>query len=707
MMASGGSRLSTESSSCRWAPRSGSRRQSSLRRGVPCGGARDQDKGLPLLAASHRSAGACPAGASITGPLNICLQTPETERVNLVFHSRLHVLVVLSLISGLIGVGQAELVAPRALTVSAGRVAGSDENAGQDADRFAERIGMGRDFTGKRARNCSWDKIPKGCVPESHVNVVRLKFGNRLELLAIMPDADGAVALAARAPALFQSTPFFTHRLSSGDNQWPGNAPIDLVATFAYAMERRPESRGDYQLIVKPWEQEEPAEDPDEGTEEGTLGTLEMFSSKGSAVASVHPLAAAAMYAEGFRACTKKPEATIELSFRMDEMECAVHAVLYRGDRKVHELQRHGIQYERLYDSLRALFLNLIEWRGAVTDFFRPGSDGFRPAVVLKTDDREDRKALLLAGMDNDGFVAFEPAAGRKPWEEPFDDRESGACLDGQLFLCRGTRLTKLSAADGKPEFSLTTRSIGRIDVRGDLCAEGLGRQLRLLNKGKEVWSHQLPWPVEAGPLLAEEGVVVGDARGELRCFSLEGDEVWKAKLPRKGDLYSDGGLFFACDDRGALYVTDQHGRLSWQAELGDVVTSAPQVVGAAVVVGSKSRSVFVFDKSTGRCLAKRRFTTWLLGCRVVGRKVLCITLDKRLHVLDLARLEEEAALRFPFRLHPQVLAVSDFPQRRPPWLLDLFTDGERESDVSEKTTGCLLSDIKGNVFLFSVGPAR
>ena len=621
-----------------------------------------------------------------------------------VLDPQLRGMIALLLLSGFTGAGEPELAQPRHLTVSAGRVAGSEEKADQDAAYFAERIGMGRDFRGKRARNCSWNETPRGCVPEKHVNVLRLRFGNRLELLAIMLDANGAVALAARAPALFQSTPFFTYRLSPGDYQWPGNAPNDLVANFAYAMERRSEPRGAYRLTVKSWKQEERTGDEDATMEEGSLGTLETFSSRGRAVTSVHPLAAAAMYADGFQACANQQEAAIVLSFRMDEMECAVHAVLYRGDRKVHELQRHGIQYERLYDSLRALFLNLLEWQGAVTDFFRPGGDGFEPLVVLKTADTQARKALLT-GKDKDGFVAFEPATGKRPWTKPFAVKESGVCLNGQSFLHRGTRLTRISAADGEPEFVLTTRNIGQIDVRGDLCAEGIRRQLRLLDKGKEVWSQPLPWSVEAGPLLAEEGVVVGDARGELRCFSLEGDELWKVTLPRKGDLYSDGGLFFVCDDRGVMCVIDQQGKRTWQAELGDVVTGAPQVAGAAVVAGSKSGKVFLFDKGTGRCLASRQFTTWLLGCRVVGKKVVCVTLDKRLQVLDLARLEQEAALRFPFKLHPQVLAVRDFPQRRPPWLLDLFADGERESDVSEKTTGCLLSDIKGNVFLLSVAP--
>ena len=632
--------------------------------------------------------------------------------MNQILDSRLHVIVALSLVCGFIGPGRAVWAAPRQLTVSAGRVVGSDENADQDADYFADRIGMGRNFRGKRARNCSWNETPRGCVPESHVNVLRLKFGNRLELLAIMLDANGAVALAARAPALFQSAPFFTYRLSSGDYQWPGNAPNDLVANFAYATERSPESRGAYQLIVKSWKQDEGGDDADATMEEGSLTALKTFSSRASAVMSLHPLAAAAMYTEGFRACADKQEAAITLSFRMDEMECAVHAVLHRGDKKVHELQRHGIQYERLYDSLRALFLNLTEWQGVVTDCFRPGSDGFQPLVVLEVGDREARKAVLT-GKDKDGFVAFVPATGKKLWEKPFGARESGVCLNGQSFLCSGSRLTKISPADGKPEFVLTTRNIDQLDVRGDLCVEGIRRQLRLLDKGQEVWSHSLPWSIGAGPLfaegagplLAEEGVVVGDAKGELRCFSLAGDEVWKATLPRKGDLYCDGGLLFVCDDRGVLCVIDQQGKLAWQAELGDVVTGAPQVAGAAVVVGSKSGKLFLFDKGTGRCLASRQFTTWLLGCRVVGKKIVCVTLDRRLQVLDLASLEQETSLRFPFRLDPQVLPVRDFPQRRPPWLLDLFTDGERESDVSEKTTGCLLSDIKGNVFLLSVAP--
>ena len=185
--------------------------------------------------------------------------------------SRLQAIASLLLLSGFTGAGESGQAEPRHLTVSAGRVTGSDEDADQDANYFAERIGMGRNFRGRRVRNCSWNETPKGCVPESHVNVLRLRFRDRLELLAMMFDANGAVALAARAPALFQRAPFFTYRLSPGDYQWPGNAPNDLVANFVHAMERRSRSRGAYRLIAKPWKQEEQAGNVDAAVVEEVL----------------------------------------------------------------------------------------------------------------------------------------------------------------------------------------------------------------------------------------------------------------------------------------------------------------------------------------------------------------------------------------------------------------------------------------------------
>jgi len=588
------------------------------------------------------------------------------------------------------GAASASAGAVRLLTVSAAVVAENEERSDQAADYFAKRIGLGRGFQARRVGKCPWNQVPRGCAADGHVNVVRLKFGDRLELLALMLDGNGAVAMAARAPALFQPELNFPDTQSPGDNQWPGNAPGDLVAQFAGAIQRGAPSKGAYQLLLQEWKEDEPS-----GGGETPMGES---SSKGGIAERIYPLAAAAMYADNYRACTRPQEDVIALKVRMNEMgNCAVRASLWQGKKKIREIQRHDIHHQWLYDGLRALFLNLIEWQETVADFFRPDS-GFQPLLVMKVDNPQNLLApqkTILLGKQKDGFVALEAAGGDRLWAAPFDAKGGwGAFRDGQLFLGNGSRLTRIAAANAKAEFSIVTKNLAQMSVRGDLCADALYRQVRLMKNGKEMWTRSLPWSVEAGPLLTDRGVVLGDASGELRCFSLEGRELWKLALPRRvrGDIYFEEGLLFTADDRGMMYVVDQQGKWAWQADLGDVMTGAPQVIGTAVVVGAKSARLFSFDKNTGKALRSCQFTSWLLGCRVVGSEVVCMTLDKWLRILDAASFDQKKALRFPFQLNPDVLPVKDFPHRRP----------LRNNDVAEKATGFLVSDEKGNVYLVS-----
>ncbi len=581
----------------------------------------------------------------------------------------------------------------RHLTVSAGIVAGNEEPSDSVVGYFVKRIGMARDYSAKRLGNCPWNELPQGAAPDDHLNIMRLKFGDRLELVALMFDANGTVTMAARAPALFQPEPFFTHTLPSGDYQWPANAPNDLVANFAYAMERRSKPKGPYQLSIELWQQK-----ADQAGDVNLEAAGSALSTSDAGVVKIHPLAMAAMYAEGFSASTNTQDAAIVLRIKMDELECAIKASLYQGDKKICELQRHGIGYEKLYDGLRALFLNLIEWQGTVTDFFNPGLDNFCPLAVAELDSKDtaslERKKILLTGKDKGGLMSVEAATGTKPWTKPYSKGESALGRNGQVFLRGGSRLTRIAPATGEPEFTVTTWDSDQMDVRRNFLADALYHDLRLQDKGVTVWTNRLPWTICAGPLLTDDGVVVGDAKGEFRCFSLKGQELWKATLPRcvRGAVHANGGLFFATDDLGRLYVIDQQGKLAWQADIGDVMTGPPDAVGATLVIGSKSGKVFLCDKATGKILKERAFTSWLLGCRVVGTKIVCLTLDKRLHILDAGSLAEDKTLRFPFGFTPDVMLVSDFPQRRLPGELDL----------AEKTTGCLLTDVKGNVYLCS-----
>lgn len=606
-----------------------------------------------------------------------------------------HILVVSALLAGFAGPSPGAPDEPRKLTVSASSVAGNDEKSDQAADYFAQRIGMGRNYQAKRAGNCPWDEVPPGGAAESQVNVLQLKFDNRVELLAVMLDTNrGGVALAARAPALIQAPIPHLFRAPSGDCQFPENAPNDLVANFAFALEHPSAFKGSYQLILKTGEPNDKGGDKGESWEKS-------FTPKNAGIARVYPLAAAALYAENFQACTRTQESVIVLSFKMDEMECAVRAELYRGDRKIQELERAGIKYEKLYDSLRLLFLNLIEWQDAVADFYNPGRDGFQPSGIIEMDNEEpgalENEKIVLVGKGKDGLSAFEPSTGNKPWERLFEKGETAVCRNGQLFLYNAPKLARVSAASGKPEFSIATENVEQTDALRDLCVYGSYRQLRLFDKATELWSRELPGSIQAGPLLAEDGIALGDAKGEFRWFDLKGEELWTVSLPRSvyGEIYANGGLFFADDDSGGMSVIDRQGRLVWRAEIGDVMTGAPQVVGTAIVVGSKSGKLFLFDKSSGACLKTHAFSSWLLGFRVVDQKILCVTLDKRLQVFDLARFELEKTLRFPFAFNPEIMPVKEFPQKR---IHDPI-------DLARKISGCLLSDVKGNVFLYSTAP--
>lgn len=577
----------------------------------------------------------------------------------------------------------------RALIVSEGLVGGNDRSSRDAADDFAERVELGREFSAERGLACLWHAAPEGVPAENHVSVVELRFGNRLELLAFMFGKDGAVTLAARAPALYQERPWFPSRASPGDSQWPENAPADLVARFALAVERPPEDRGEYQLVVQDWEQEPVALS-------GDLLHGGAPSPMQAGAPRIAPLAAAAMYAGGFRACMGAREDTIVLNIRMGELDCAVHAVLRRGDRVVYELERHGIPYEGLHDALRIVFLNLLEWRGTVADWFRAG-DGFTPLRVMELDDAggllEDRKTVLI-GSDRGGLSAVAVAAGERLWSVPFDDGVSDASRDGSLLLRKGSRLTLLSAA-GEARFSFSTGDPEQASVYGELCADALYRELRVLERGDEKWSKVLPRSVLAGPRLTAEGVLVGDAAGELRYFAIDGSERWTLALPRpvRGELYAAGGLFFGVDEAGVLYAVDPRGTLVWQAAVGDVLTGAPEAAGDTLFVGSKSGRVFAFDRGSGKCLQKREFGTWLLGCRLCGSSLLCVTLDKKLHLLDAATFEPERALRFPFALGSRMLPVRDFQRRQ----------ASGSAGGLETVSGCLLSDVKGHVFLVSV----
>jgi len=592
------------------------------------------------------------------------------------------------------GQAQAGPRIPRHLTVSAASVSGGGRNDAL-ADFFAKRLGMGREFRAKRARDCAWHEVPDGCDPGTHVNLLQLKFGQRLELLAMMPDREGGtVALAARAPALLGQKNKYgqAYEAPAGDYQLPENAPADLVANFAAAFEVPPRMKGTYQLVLNRWGK---GSEEDAGTD---ARPGEAWPGDDPEVSRMYPLAAAALYAEYYQASTRPQEKAIVLSVSLEVLTHDIRAALYHGDKKVHELTRSGIRYEQLYDGLRILFLNLIEWQGAVVEFSNPGLVGLRPLFVESVKGKVDRlqdDSVLISALGT-RFVALNTTSGELAWQTP--ERKEAPTLfheHGQLFMCDATGLAKISPSDGTTEFTVEVAGVDsarRFDARQELTAVGVFHTLALYRLNKELWKVALPWTIEAGPAIHGESVLVGDAKGHLRELSLQGEERWRLQLPKpiRGEIRAADDLFFGCDEHGTLFAISDRGELAWQAEIGEVLLGVPQIVDDAVLVASKSRQLLLLEKATGRRRKAHAFKSWLLGSHVIGDKVFCIDLKNRLSVFDVRTLRLERELRFPFALNHDILEVKDFSLA--PQQLDL--------GLGLTAAGVLLSDVKGYLYL-------
>lgn len=588
------------------------------------------------------------------------------------------------------------------LTMSASQVARSGSRAGKLADFFVERLGMGRSFEVRRVRDRYWLDLPKGASPASHVNLLQLRYGNRLELLAAMVDPEkGTVDFVARAPALCeQRVPDQTYWRSPGDFQYTVNAPNDLVVNFANAWAARSRPKGTYQLILAPWVQDS-ADD-----ELGELLTGNVPADGARVRGEIYPLAAAAMYAEDYRASTKPQELRIVLEVNPGVVDCDLRATLFEGEEKVREVARHDCAYEQLYDSLRLLFLDLLEWDGAIVSLRNLGAK-FEPLLTDCPPESATNQAagpgILLAGQDDEGFLAFDPISGKMAWQWLFDKWSHGVCRNGLLvfYFSSGQQaypsFARISSANGTRAWREKLVELDdrhRFDSAGDLAVYSNRHHLYLLDQGREVWRRELSRRAIAGPLLDKGTLVYGNLAGELVCVDQEGNERWRTKLPERvvGEIYSAGGFYFADDEHGTMYVLARRGKLLWQAKLGDVMVNAPEVVGSTVLVGSKARKLFLFGKGNGECLRTHELKTWLLACRVVGGKVVCLLLGHRLQVVDLPGLELEKELRFCFRWRPRIIPVEEFPLGR----------SRDELPTMEKLSGCLLADIKGNLFLYA-----
>jgi len=602
-------------------------------------------------------------------------------------------LLSLLLFSGEIWATEKVPTKPRNLTISSSFYESDKGKSNKLADTFIDRIATKRNVIVERMANCHWLKTPEGTAAGSHVNLLELTFGKRIELLALMPSKDGkAITFAARAPALVQSSRPQMYKASPGDFQFAVNAPYDLVANFAANMSQQPKSKGTCQLILDTWDIKQEGNVLD-------LGAGQFTPSANFKVNKIHPLAVAAMHAEAYRASTATQKKIITLSFRLSENQCDIRARLQVEGDAAGELKQYGVSYEKLYDTIRVLTLNLLEWQGNVDNFYNPLLEVFHPLFTTEIESAEgsiEEKQNAIIGRVGNDFAALSSSTGKLLWQTSFETTGETACRNNQLFrfTYHYCVLSRISTTTGNDEFSLTLKSLPSINnviSTGDFWALVANKSIQSYSQDKNIWRKDLTWPIQAGSLIKECGIVVGDIKGNIIHFSLDGTETWKVKLPHPavGKLYFDSGLIFACDNQQTIYVIDDTGKILWQVKLNDVLVGSPQVVGDQVVIGTKYNEILVFDRVTGKCLKKHKFKTWLIASRVIAGSLLCITRDKKIHIFDLETFKSLEILRFPFQLNGNILPIKKVS----------LGPGHNNTSMANQSPGYIISDLKGFMY--------
>jgi outer membrane protein assembly factor BamB len=189
---------------------------------------------------------------------------------------------------------------------------------------------------------------------------------------------------------------------------------------------------------------------------------------------------------------------------------------------------------------------------------------------------------------------------------------------------------------------------VGAPAMGEDVVAVALvDRQVALLDRhtGELFWRHRLGQHVGAGPLLADDRLVVAtqDDRGEVYALRLtDGRQLWSravgdvaAPLALAGDVVYAGTL---AGDVVALQLS-QGGR-HWRTQVSGAVRAAPVVTEQGLVVATTTDSLFVLARTDGRIMRRRPVRGTVLAAPALAEGRLVIgTAGGRLEALDPATL--------------------------------------------------------------------
>jgi outer membrane protein assembly factor BamB len=118
-------------------------------------------------------------------------------------------------------------------------------------------------------------------------------------------------------------------------------------------------------------------------------------------------------------------------------------------------------------------------------------------------------------------------------------------------------------------------------------------------------------WKLKTGGIIFEAGVIVynnvlyiGNYEGYLYAISLEGEIKWKFKTG--GEIVcaacaDEGVIYFGSRDGYAYALDAKNGSLIWRFRTGEEVNSVPAISGNRLFIGSFDENLYCLDKKTGR----------------------------------------------------------------------------------------------------------
>jgi outer membrane protein assembly factor BamB len=129
---------------------------------------------------------------------------------------------------------------------------------------------------------------------------------------------------------------------------------------------------------------------------------------------------------------------------------------------------------------------------------------------------------------------------------------------------------------------------------------------------GQEKWKYEMGAAISVGPA-CEDGKVYGGQQGGERFFycldAQDGSLIWKQTLPGGwvwGSATVDEGLVYVPTVNGyAVCLDGETGFIIWMYPTAKSVPAEPAIDGDLVYFGSWSRSLYAFDKKTGKIVWK------------------------------------------------------------------------------------------------------